>query len=329
MPDEFSRPRLSLGVDLGGTKILTALVDAEGRVVASDRDPTECAAGFDAVVASITAAARGCLAGARDARPIAMGIGVAGQVDARSGDVVFAPNLGWRNAPLRTTLEAALGIPVVVSNDVRAAAWGEWGHGAAAGERDVAVLFIGTGVGGAVVAGGQMMYGCRNSAGELGHMTIVAGGRECRCRNRGCLEAYVSGWAVAKRAQEAVVQAPGRGAAMLAAAGGVMTHVTAATVTGAYRAGDPLAHELIEETAEYLAAGIVSIVNAFNPCVLVLGGGVVEHVPEYVGLVAPLVAQRALGTATEELSIVRAKLGNFAGVVGAAAMARGAGVVHA
>lgn len=311
---------LTLGIDLGGTKILVALVDEGGRVVASRRCPTRAERGFDGVVEGIV----GCVEELHaDAGTLAraVGIGVAGQVAPGSGTVRFAPNLGWRDAPLGTVLEERLGMPAVVLNDVRAAAWGEWRHGAGKGVEDLVVLFVGTGVGGGVVSGGSMVSGCTNAAGELGHTTLVADGRRCRCPNRGCLEAYVGGWAIAERAREAVGGDAPKGRPLVERAGSAEA-ITAATVTELWREGDPLATRLFEETGRYLAAGIIGIVNAFNPCVVVLGGGVLEAVPEYLAAVTEPVRSRALAAATSELVLLAAELGPDAGVIGAAAFAR-------
>ena len=311
----------TIGVDLGGTKIETALVDAAGRILASHRQLTNPEKGPDAVVADIVACVETCL-GKAGKMAQGLGIGVAGQLD-RMGTLRLSPNLpGWRNVPLKVKLEDALGMPVVINNDVRAAAWGEWQHGAGRGMDDLICLFVGTGIGGGVVSGGRLLDGCGNTAGELGHMTIVVDGRRCHCPNRGCLEAYAGGWAIAERAQEAVLTDTQAGQRLIALAGGVQ-RISAATVTKACSEGDPLACHLVGETAQYLAAGLIGIVNAFNPCLLVLGGGVIQGRPEYVSEVEHTVRQNALQTAVEGLHIVIAALGNKAGVIGAAALARG------
>jgi len=310
---------LTLGVDLGGTKVETALVDAAGRIVASQRRPTQPEKGPDAVIADIVACVETCLGEAGKAAQ-SLGVGVAGQLD-RTGTLRFSPNLGWRNVSLKVKLEEALGIPVVIDNDVRAATRGEWRHGAGQGVNDLVCLFVGTGIGGGVVSGGRILEGCSNTAGELGHMTIVADGRRCHCPNRGCLEAYAGGWAIAERAQEAVRADPQAGQRLVALAGDIK-QISAATVSQACSDGDPLARRLVEETAQYLAAGVVGIINAFNPCLLVLGGGVIQGRPEYVSEVERVVRENALQAAVQGLRIVMAALGDKAGVIGAAALAR-------
>lgn len=307
-------------MDLGGSKIETALVNTDGGILASHHRPTHPEKNPDKVIADIVASIEICL---REANQAAwgLGIGVAGQVDKLTGTVRFAPNLGWRNMPLRARLEDALGLPVVINNDVRAATWGEWRHGAGQGVDDLVCLFIGTGIGGGIISGGCLLEGCYNSAGELGHITIIASGRQCRCPNQGCLEAYAGGWAIAERAQEAVRADPRAGQTLVALANDIQ-HISAATISRAYSDGDSLALRLVEETAQYLAAGVVSIVNAFNPCLLILGGGVIQGLPEYIPLIERSVRANALETAVEHLRIVTAALGNKAGVIGAAALAR-------
>jgi glucokinase len=316
--DKVAKP--TLGVDLGGTKVKTALVDAEGHIVADHRQPTDPAQGPDGVIADIVTCVQQCVGDALQ-EAAALGIGVAGQVAADTGIVRFAPNLNWQDVPLRTALEAALELPVVVANDVRAATWGEWRHGAGQGVADLITLFVGTGIGGGVVSSSKVLAGCSNTAGELGHMTLVVDGRSCHCRNRGCLEAYAGGWAIAERAQEAVRQDPAAGQWLVDLAGAV-DNITAAHVSQAYQDGDALARRLVEETGRYLAAGAVGLVNAFNPCRLILGGGVIEGLPVLREIVKREVRACALEAAVAPLEVVKAALGADAPVIGAAVLAR-------
>jgi glucokinase len=316
-----SNEQLAVGVDLGGTKVEVALVDAGGHVVASHRHSTDAKTkGPNGVIADIIACLRGCLDG-RALNAAALGVGVAGQIDRITGSVRFAPNLGWQDVALQAELESAVGAPVVVVNDVRAATFGEWVHGAGREMNDLVCLFVGTGIGGGAVSSGRLLEGCCNAAGELGHMTIVTDGRRCHCPNRGCLEAYAGGWAIAERAQNAVEADPISAQALLASAGSI-EKITTLTLAAALREGDALAHDLIKETGHYLAAGVIGIVNAFNPELLVLGGGIIEAFPILIDIVQKEVRQRALSAAVEHLQIARAALGNHAGVIGAAALAR-------
>jgi glucokinase len=310
----------AMGVDLGGTKVEVAQVDAFGHLLQRVRRATDVKDGPGAIETEIRTAARELEASA-GCPPAGVGVGVAGQIETSTGIVRFAPNLGWRDVPLQADLAQALGLPVVVLNDVRAATWGEWLHGAGQGVNDLVCLFVGTGIGGGVVSGGRMLSGCSNTAGELGHMTIDLHGPPCHCGNRGCLEALAGGWAIARRAQEAITADPEAGAALLRLADGSSAAVTARHVAEAAHAGDRLAQALVDEVAVALIAGVVTMVNAFNPCRLIFGGGVIEGLPELVERVAQGVRERALAAAGEPLQVLPAQLHGDAGVVGAAALA--------
>ncbi|MFO7587811.1 MAG: ROK family protein [Gemmatimonadota bacterium] len=315
-----AKPGMAIGLDLGGTKIQAAVVDRDGGVLASHRRETNVAAGPFAVVDDLIDSVRTLLR--FDPEGIrTVGVGVAGQVDSAVGLVRSAPNLKWKDVPLGETLERALGLPVFVDNDVRAATWGEWRHGAGRGIEDLVVLFVGTGVGGGIVSGGRVLTGDRGLAGELGHLTIVAGGRQCSCPNRGCLEAYAGGWAIAERANEAVAADPKAGRVLAArAAGG---DVTARDVAEAAAEGDSLAQEIMAETGRFLGAGVVGMVHAFNPRRIVLGGGVVEGNPGLVETVNAAIRSGVIPVFAENLEVRRSELGGGAGVVGSASLALG------
>jgi glucokinase len=309
----------TLGVDLGGTKLKVALVDVSGRLLSVHDSLTHPDKEPERVIADILTGIDRCLSKSNQEAK-ALGVGIAAQVD-REGVVHGSPNLGWRNVPIKKRLEEKLEMPVFVTNDVRAATWAEWMFGSGNGVDDLAVLFVGTGIGGGIISGEKLLGGCSNSGGEFGHITIVFDGRQCHCPNKGCLEAYAGGWAIAERAQEAVINDPKKGQHLKSLAGSV-EKITAATVSRAYYEGNVLARRLVEETGRYLAAGVVSIVNAFNPCRLVLGGGVIEGIPELVQVVEEFTQKRALEAAVEKLEIVKAALGADGGVIGAAALAQ-------
>ena len=314
---------LTLGMDVGGSKVETALVDAQGRIVAASRrpsgiqlDPTHFVADMAICVGELRTDAAG--------EPIgAVGLGIAGQIDLETGTVRDSPNLpGWSNVPIREEIERALGIPTFVINDVQAATWGEQQLGAGQGVSDLLCLFVGTGIGGGVVAGGRILMGSTGSAGELGHTVLDLNGPPCRCGNNGCLEAYAGGWAIGLRAQQAVAAEPEVGKAMLALVQGDPEALTAATVAEAAHRGDPLARRLVAEVGEALGAGVASMVNAFNPRLVILGGGVIEGLPAIIDIVRDNVQRRALPAAAASVRIARAQLGSYSGVVGAALLAR-------
>lgn len=312
--------RLYAGADIGGTKIGMVLLDARGTVVEQHRHPTKADEGAEAVLRRLADCIRQCFAPHLD-RIVSLGIGVAGQVDPQSGSVIFAPNLQWSDVPLAARLREALGFPVAVTNDVRAATYGEWQVGAGKGVEDLVMVLVGTGIGGGVVSGGRLLTGASNTFGELGHVTVVAGGRQCRCGNLGCVEAYAGGWAIGQRARELVAANPKAGKAMVQSAG-TADAISAVTVTEAYRQNDPLARELVGDVGHHLAAACVGFVNSLNPARLILGGGVLRGLPELVQVVEREVRAHALKAAAASLEITAASLGSTAPAIGAATLAR-------
>ena len=201
----------AVGVDLGGTKIAAALVNEQGRILKSSRLSTNVEGGASAVVAQTTELVKE-LAGISGSSVVGIGVGVAGQIEAESGVVRFAPNLDWHDVPLQSQLSAACSLPVVITNDVRAITWGEWLFGAGKGCDDLICAFVGTGIGGGVVINGKVVSGCSNTAGEIGHITIDLHGSKCSCGNHGCLETLAGGWGIAHQAEQAVAADPAAGA---------------------------------------------------------------------------------------------------------------------
>ncbi len=315
---------LTLGIDLGGTKVALASVDADGRVRARRRFETDAAAAPETAIDGMVARARELLAEA--SVPIrGLGVGAAGQVDAGRGVVRSSPNLPtWRDVPLAERLSEALDLPVAITNDASAVALAEHAHGAGRGQDDVAVLFVGTGVGGGVISGGRLIDGAHGYGGEIGHLTLIAGGRRCTCGNYGCLEAYAGGWAIAGRAREAMQDDRPAGEALLRRAGAddETEAITAATVARAAEAGDVLARRLVEETGRLLGHGLVSVIHTFNPRRLALGGTVIEGMPELLSGAARVARENVMDVFLEDLEIVPTELGAEAGVIGAARLAR-------
>ncbi len=308
-----------LGIDLGATKVVSGLVAPDGTIVHHSGRHLHANDGPGGVIRSLVRSARACLDEAA-APPKAIGVAVAAQVDPRTGTVVHAPNLGWRDVPLARRIAAELGGTVYVVNDARAAAFAEWRLGAGKGVDDVFCLTLGTGVGGSAVVGGRLLEGGTHALGEVGHMTIVVGGRRCHCPNWGCLEAYVGGWAIAERAQEAVRLDAAAGTALVQRAGRVEA-ITAQTVFLAHRTGDALAGRLVRDTERYLADGVVGIVNAFNPSLLIVGGGLVAGMPTFLPVIESAIRARCQPSAAGA-RVVSARLGEDAALVGAAEMAR-------
>jgi glucokinase len=251
--------------------------------------------------------------------PLALGVACAGQIDPVTGAVVYAPNLGWRDVPLGERLREAFRIPVVVENDVRAAAWGEFVASAGGRHGSLVAIFVGTGVGSGAVLDGALWRGAGNAAGEVGHTQVVPGGLPCRCGRHGCLEQYVSGSGFQRRVGAAIDE--GRVSRLVEACRGDASRLTALDVYGAARDGDALAHELWGDAVRLLTMATANYVTLFNPQVLVMGGGVIETVPALFEAVAEAVPGLTTLLAARSLKIGRARLGDLSGLVGAAALA--------
>lgn len=318
--DQPQQDSLALGIDVGGTKIKAALVDSRGQIVESNRQPTNADQGPDRGVETIVRSARKLLESA--STPVeTVGVGIAGQVNKTEGILLSSPNLKWEDVPLKRQMEGQLGLPVSIANDATAATWGEWQHGAARDQDDFLCIFLGTGVGTGVVTSGRMLEASHGPASELGHVPLVFNGRECSCPHRGCLEAYTGGWAIAERAREKVEQDSAAGKLLVSLAG-TREEITAKHLAQAFRQNDPLACQLVEETGQYLGAAMVGMVNTFNPCLLVFGGGVSEGLPELLALVEETVRRHAFSAFVQDFGVTQAALGTDAGVVGAAALGR-------
>jgi glucokinase len=216
----MSSAEWAIGVDLGGTKIDVAQVDNTGKVHARLRMSTDVKNGPGAVETQILHAVNDLCGKNFTSAPVGIGIGVAGQVEPDTGVVRFAPNLNWHNLPLLSNIQNALQLSGIATNDVRAATWGEWLYGAGRGCDDFVCLFVGTGIGGGIVSGGRILSGHNNTAGELGHLIVDINGPVCYCGNRGCLEAFAGGRALARRTREAIAADPAAGDYLMKLAGG-------------------------------------------------------------------------------------------------------------
>lgn len=252
----------------------------------------------------------------------AIGIACAGQIHPETQAVVFAPNLRWENVPLRAKMADAFGLPVWVDNDVRAAAWGEFRFGAGAGARSLVAVFVGTGVGSGAVLAGALWRGAGNAAGEIGHTQLVADGLPCACGQRGCMEQYASGSGLQRRFATGLEA--GARTSLRDAAGGDAARLIARMVFEAATAGDAYARELWTDLERTLSLSLANYVTLVNPEVLVLGGGVIETVPELFDTVAAEVSGRTTAMARSVLRVRHAALGGWSGVAGAADLARSA-----
>lgn len=308
----------AIGIDVGGTKTGIALVGISGKIYRHDKFETE-AASPDEVLNQIAGNVKEMIKLAPNV--VAVGAGVAGQVDQNTGVLLFAPNLNWRNIPFQNHLQQALNLPVSITNDVRAAAWGEWLYGAGKGCNDIACVFVGTGIGGGIISGGRMLNGNSNTLGEVGHMIIDISGLRCTCGSKGCLQTIAGGQGMAKRAQEAIKNDPAYGKGILEAANGKIDQITAKTIIDMSKKNDPLALLLLEDAKQALIAGCASIVNVFNPKRLILGGGIMYAMPEWIPQITKGINNFALDAATADLEVLPSKLREDSNVVGAAAFA--------
>jgi glucokinase len=313
---------LTIGVDIGGTKVAAGVVDADGRILSRVKRDTP-SHDADAVARLVVECIRELTSHPGTHEVMAVGIGAAGFVDAGRSTVLFAPNLAWRNEPLKAMIEQLSGLPVVVENDARAAAWGETRFGAGHGEQFAVTVTVGTGIGGGIVLGGELYRGAFGVAAEVGHIMVVPRGRECGCGNFGCLEQYASGNALVREAREHADRAPERAELLLDMAGGKADAITGPQVTEAARQGDEVAVTAFEVIGTWLGCGMASMAAVLDPRVFIVGGGVSAAGELLVGPVRVAFEEQLTARDHRPMAEIRvAELGNDAGLVGAADLAR-------
>ena len=318
------KQRYIVGVDLGGTNIVVGAMPEDGsREHAVRSQSTRPELGADGVADRIVQMIEDCIAvtraetGAAREDFLGVGVGAPGPLDRVRGEVIVAPNLGWRNFPLRSRISSAVHLPATLDNDANCATVGEWWRGAARGANNVIGLTIGTGIGGGVIVDGKLYHGASDVAGEIGHTTIDVTGRRCKCGNYGCLEAYASGPAIADRAREALWE--GASSILLDLVDGDLSRITAQTVYVAAERGDDIAREVVRDTAKFLGTGIANMLNFMNPDVVVVAGGVTAAGAALFEPLALEVKRRAFRPAVDACRIVPGELPGTAGVVGAVA----------
>lgn len=312
---------ISVGVDIGGTKILAGLVNEHGEILNKVRRKTPRAdpAGVLEVVAEVVAETISHVD-----QPIAgVGVGVAGPVDLSCSTVLFAPNLQWADIPARLILESATGLRVLVENDGNAAAWGEAKFGAGRGSNNVVTVTVGTGIGGGVVLNGDLLRGAHGAAGEIGHMGAVADGLQCGCGRKGCWEQYASGNALVRETRKLAAEKLFDAQVLLSYGDGTPEGVKGEHITEAAHEGDPIAIASLEQLGVWLGRGLASLTAILDPEVFVIGGGVSEAGELLLGSARITLAERVMGRAYRPIPEIRAaELGNKAGIVGAADLAR-------
>ena len=322
MPDDGKD--FLLGVDLGGTKILAGVFDAKFDLRGTTKLSTKADRGVDAVIDRIarcvTDAADECDLSLKQVRGI--GIGAPGAVDTDTGRVIFAPNLpGWKDIPLKKELEKRLSVPVFVGNDCNVCTLGTFDREYKAKPKNLVGIFIGTGIGGGLVIDGKLYAGHNLTAGEIGHMVIEVNGPKCGCGNRGCLEALASRTAIFRKIQGAVKD--GQKTILTDMLGPDLADMRSGDLRKAIRKGDKFVEKVIKEAAEYAGIGVANLINILNPEIVVVGGGVMEALEnEMMPTLLKAAKEHVMRGTMEGIEIAASKLGDHAGITGAAVLAR-------
>ncbi|WP_031515505.1 ROK family glucokinase [Streptomyces sp. NRRL F-5123] len=318
----LSAPRVpTVGIDIGGTKVMAGVVDADGTILEQVRTETPDKSKSPKVVEDTIVELVLDLSERHDVH--AVGIGAAGWVDADRSRILFAPHLSWRDEPLRERLADRLLVPVMVDNDANAAAWAEWRFGAGRGEADLVMITLGTGIGGAILENGQVKRGRFGVAGEFGHMQVVPGGHRCPCGNRGCWEQYSSGNALVREARELAAADSPVAYGITDRVGGAIGDITGPLITELARAGDPMCVELFQDIGQWLGVGIANLAAALDPSCFVIGGGVSAADDLLITPAREAFRRTLTGRGYRpEARIAKAELGPEAGMVGAADLAR-------
>ena len=313
----MSGSRLVAGVDLGGTKIRSLVATAEGQVLGEDRCLTQASEGPDAVIGRLVSSVRRALdrAGLGTDGLIGVGIATPGPCDPARGVVTNAPNLpGWHEIPLARTVGEALGVPTLLEHDAAAACYGEYRFGAGREFRHLVYVTLGTGIGGGIIIDGRLYGGASGAAGEVGHLIIDESGPLCGCGNRGCLEAFASGRAIAREAAAALDA--GRSPVLAELAGGAPP--TAELVHRAALEGEAASRAIIERAGHHLGIGLAGLLNCLNPQALILGGGLLGLGELYLEPALRAAREGAFEQIAADVTISQASLGERAGALGAA-----------
>lgn len=309
----------TIGIDIGGTKIAGGLIAPDGEILRRARRESP-AQDVDRLADSVADLITELSDGVEVERA---GVACAGYIDKAGTTVLFSPNLAWRDEPLKERLEQRVSVTVTIENDANAAAYGEFKHGAGIGVDDMMMLTIGTGVGGAVIIGGRLFRGSYGIAAEVGHMRVVPDGIRCGCGNRGCLESYGSGTALVREARALVAGASPYGATLRERCGGNADRLEGKHVTRAAEDGDPAAVELLADLGRWIGEGAASMAAIVDPARFVVGGGVADAGDLLLEPIREGYARQLTGRGHRPVATFEAaRLGNDAGMVGAAALVR-------
>ncbi|MCA9123501.1 MAG: ROK family protein [Planctomycetaceae bacterium] len=312
-----------VGLDLGGTKMLATVYDADFKPIGRRRRRTKGTEGADSVTARMIRTLRDAIEDAKltPSEVSGIGIGIPGPVDQEKGVVLEAVNLSWENVQLAKLVKSELDLPVVVLNDVDAGVYGEYRFGAAKSARTAIGIFPGTGIGGGCVYDGQIIRGKRNSCMEIGHISVTPEGQLCGCGLRGCLETEASRLAISAEVAKAAYR--GEAPYVLASAGTTLADIRSGILAEAIAAGDKVVEQIVRRAARILGTAVAASVHLLGPDVIVLGGGLVEAMPElYIETVASAARKAVMPSFVDTFKVVAAKLGDDAGVLGCAAWAQ-------
>jgi len=311
-----------VGVDIGGTKIFSGVIDQTGTVISTAKLNTLAAEGFKTSFQQIVTCIEMAIANA-NLKPgdiQAIGVGSPGPLDIKKGIVIETPNLKWKNVPLKASLEKHFQKPVKIDNDVNTGTFGEFKFGAGKGVQDLIGLFVGTGLGGGIIINSQLLHGFNQNAGELGHVIINPKGPRCGCGVKGHLEAYVSKTGIEKKIRKAI--AKGKETILKATLHNNHGPIKSSQLAKAYFKGDKIVRKAINRSARYLGYAVASFLNIFNPEMIVLGGGLVEALgQDYVDRVKKVAEKNVFPIAYHNVRIVPAALGDHSVILGAAALA--------
>jgi glucokinase len=309
---------LTIGVDIGGTKIAAGVVDEEGSILETVKVPTPSTPEgvVDAIVEAVRQVSTGHLIEA-------VGVGAAGYVDDKRATVLFAPNINWRHEALKDKVEQRVGLPVVVENDANAAAWGEYRFGAGQGHSDVICITLGTGLGGGIIIGNKLRRGRFGVAAEFGHIRVVPDGLLCGCGSQGCWEQYASGRALVRYAQQRANATPENAEVLLALGDGTVEGIEGRHISAAARQGDPVAIDSFRELARWAGAGLADLASLFDPSAFIVGGGVSDEGELVLDPIRKSFRRWLIGGEWRpHAQVLAAQLGGKAGLVGAADLAR-------
>lgn len=308
----------SIGIDLGGTKVLSALINKEtGEVIFSVKKKTKKDKGPNKILEKIIESIQEILeeTNLKPTEIESIGVGAAGQVDRQNGILLSAPNLDCFNVKLKKIIESEFSIPTFIGNDVEIATLGEIKFGAGKDFKNLVCVFVGTGVGSGIVLNGKLVTGSTGTAGEIGHMVVDYGGRQCGCGAMGCLEAYASRSAIEKRITGALKK--GRNSAILDYLEDGKS-MSSGMIKKALEQGDELVTQALDEASEYLSAGLASVINFINPELIILGGGVIDAIDYFYDKTILKAHVKALPIPATKIQFKKAQLGDFSGVIGAA-----------